>query len=66
MKFASGNTNQVITGNIQGVWDPDISVAVITAVGIPVEEVLLCIGMNDRRAVINLERDCEEDLLKSL
>ena len=46
MKFASGNTNQVITGNIQGVWDPDISVAVITAVGIPVEEVLLCIGMN--------------------
>ena len=33
--------------------------AVVTAVGVPVEEVLSKIGMNARRAVIHLESDCE-------
>ena len=38
----------------------------VTAVGITVEEALSNIGMNDRREVINLEFDCEEDWINSL
>ena len=41
-------------------WDPDISVAVITSVGVPVEEALSEIGINARRSVINLECGGEE------
>ena len=54
MKFTGDPTKQVITVNIQGVWDPGISVVVVTAVGVPVEEVLSDIGMNSKRAVIHL------------
>ena len=34
--------------------------------GITVEEAMSDIGMNDRRAVINLECDFEEECIKSL
>ena len=59
LKFAGGPTNQGRKGKNQGDWDPDRSVSVIKAVGIPVDEALLEIGMNSRRAVIHLEFDCE-------
>ena len=45
---------------MQGDWDLDISVAVVTDVGVPMEEDLLDIGINARREVICLECDCEE------
>ena len=35
--FIGGPSKQVITGSIHGAWDPDRLVAVITAVGVPVE-----------------------------
>ena len=37
VRFIGGPSNQGRTFNIQGVWDPDISVAVVTAVVVPVE-----------------------------
>ena len=52
---------QVITGNIRGLWDPDKSVEVVTAVGVPLEEAFTNIGINAWREVINLEYDYEED-----
>ena len=66
LNFTCGPTNQRITGNIWGSWDPDRSVAVVTAVGVPVEELLSDIVMNARIAVINLECDCEEAWIKPL
>ena len=59
VNFIGGPTKQVITGNIQGAWDTYILVAVITAVGVPAEKVLLDIVMNVKRAVIHLECDGE-------
>ena len=47
-------------GNIQGAWDPDRLVAVVTAVGVSLDGALEDIGRNARREVINLECDCEE------
>ena len=35
-------------------------------IGVPVEEVLVYVGMNARRAVINLECDFGETWIKSL
>ena len=49
LKFTGCHTKQVRTGKVQGAWDPDISVVVVTAVGVPVEEFLLDIGMNTSR-----------------
>ena len=66
VRFIVLPSKQVITGNIQGLWDLDRSVAVVTAVGVPVEESLADVGMNYRRAEILLECDCEEDSLNSL
>ena len=60
VRFIGGPTNQLRTGNIQGDWDPDISVSVVTSVGVTVEEVLSDIGMNSRIALIHLEFDCDE------
>ena len=60
LKFVGVSTNQGRTGKIQGSWDLDRSVAVLTAVGVPVDYVFLDIGVNVRRAVICLECDCEE------
>ena len=57
--FICGISKQVRTGNIQGAWDPDRSVAVVTSVGVPVEEALSDIIMNSKRAVIRLECDFE-------
>ena len=59
VSFIGSPSEQRITGNIQVAWDPDRSVAVITSVGVPVEEVLSDIGSNSRRAVIHLEFDGE-------
>ena len=38
LRFIDGPSKQVITGNIQGAWDPDRSVAVVKDVIIPMEE----------------------------
>ena len=59
MSFIGVPSKQGITGNIHGVWDPDRSVAVVTSVVVPVEESLPGIGVNSRRAVVNLECDGE-------
>ena len=64
--FIVGPSKQVITGNIQGYWDPYRSVAVVTAVGVPVQEELSYIGMNSKREVIHLEFYCDKDWLNSL
>ena len=47
-------------------WDLDRSVAVVTAVGVPVDEALEDIGRNARREVIHLKCDYEEDWLNPL
>ena len=66
VRFIGGPSNQGRKGNIQGAWDIDISVAVVIAVGVTVEESLAYIGINARRSVIHLECDCEEYWLKPL
>ena len=38
MRFIGIVTKQVRTGNIQGAWDTEILVDVITTMGVPVEE----------------------------
>ena len=53
VSFIGGPSKKGITCNMQGVWDPDISVAVLIAVGVLVEEALLDIVINARRAVIH-------------
>ena len=49
MIFIGVPTQQVIKGNIQGAWYPEISVAVIDKVGVPVEEDLADIGTKSRK-----------------
>ena len=66
VRFICGPSKQGRTGNIQGEWDPDILVAVIMALGVPVEEALSDIGKNSRIAAIHLECDGEEEWIKSL
>ena len=44
------------TCNIQGYWDPEILVYVITTEGVPVEEALADIGMN--YIVVMIRLDC--------
>ena len=39
-KFIGGPSNKGRKGNIQGAWDPDILVAVVTDVCVPVKEAL--------------------------
>ena len=58
VRFIGGPSKQGITENVQGAWGIDISVSVVIAVGVPVEEALEDIVMNSRRAVIRLECDC--------
>ena len=55
VKFIGGPTSQLRTVSTQGSWDPEISVAMITAVRIPVEEALADIGMKNRNVVIHME-----------
>ena len=66
LKCVGGTTNRGITDNIQGDWGPNISVSVVITLWVPVEEALLCIGMNARRAVIHLKYYCKEDWLNLL
>ena len=47
--FIGGPSNQVRTDNIHVAWGSSISVAVVTAVGVPIEEAFSDIGMNARR-----------------
>ena len=54
------------TVSIQGSWDPERSVAVITTVGIPMEGALADIGMETRNLVIHMECDGEASWVKSL
>ena len=63
MSFIGGTSNKGRTGNIQGEWNQDRLVSVVTAVGVPVEEALSDIVMNARREVTHLECDFEEDWL---
>ena len=55
--FIGGPTRQRITGSKQGAWDPEISVSVINAVRVPVDEGLDDIGMKTINVVINMECD---------
>ena len=54
VSFISSPTNQKRKGNIYVDWYTEIFMAVIATVGVPVEEILLDIVMNSRRAVIPL------------
>ena len=55
VSFIGGPTNQEITDNIQGDWDPEILAALIATVGVPVEEAFHDIGMKYIKVVIHLE-----------
>ena len=66
VRFIGGPTIQVKTGAIQVSCDPEISVAVITTVGLPVEEYLADIGMKTRNVVIHMECDGEASWVKSI
>ena len=59
VRFIGAPTRQERTGSIHGDWDTNISVTVVMAMGLPVDEKLSDIGMNARRAVIKLEYDGE-------
>ena len=49
LKFVGGPTKQVRSVNIQGSWDLDTSIAVVTAAGVPLEEALSDIRTNSMR-----------------
>ena len=66
LKVTGGPRKKVITDSIHGAWDQDRSLVVVTAVGVPVEEALSDIGMNSRRAVINLAYNCYEDCINTI
>ena len=66
VRFIGFPTRQGIIGIIQGAWHPEISVSVITTVGVPVEEALNDIGMKARNVVIHMECDGEELWVKLL
>ena len=66
VRFIGGPTSQVIIGNKQVVWDPEISVAVITTVGVPVEEAFSGIGMNSRKVVFRMECNVKSSWLRSI
>ena len=59
-------TSQLRTGSIQGSWEPEIPVAVITTVGMPVEDDFDYIGIKNRNVVIHMECGGEPSWLKSL
>ena len=66
VRFIVGPIKQGRTCNIKGVCDLEISVSVISAVGIPVEEDLDDIGMKTRNVVIHMECDGEVSWVKYL
>ena len=55
VRFIGGHSKKVKTGKIQGYLELEILVAVITTVGVPVEEALEDIVMKPRNVVIYLE-----------
>ena len=57
VRFIGAPRRQGRTGIIQGSWDPEISLSVITTVWIPVEEALVDIGMKTKNLVIHMECD---------
>ena len=57
VRFIDVPIKQVRTGNVQGDWCLEISVAAITTAGVPVEEALVGILMKSIKLVINLECD---------
>ena len=65
-RFIDVPTRKVRTGSIQGSYDPERPVAVITTVGVPVEEDLDDIGMKTRNVVIHMDCDGEKSWVKSL
>ena len=66
VRFIGGPKRQGRTGGIQGGWEPEISVAMINTVGVPVEEVLADIGTKSRKLVVFLECDGNTYWLSSL
>ena len=58
VRFIDVPTRQGRTDGIQGDWDPEILVYVITTEGVPVEEALADIGMNS--IVVMIRLDCNE------
>ena len=65
-RFIGGTKKLGRKGILQGSWDPEILVAAITVVGVPVDEDLADIGMNPRMAVIYMECDGKEYWVSSL
>ena len=59
VQFIGAPTRQVRKGSIQESWDPEMSVSMITMVGVTAEEALNDIGTNSRNVVINMECDGE-------
>ena len=66
VRFIGGPTIQGRTGSIQGVWKPEILVAVITMVGVPLEESLPDIGMKSRNVLIRVGCDDKASWVRSL
>ena len=64
--FIGGLTRHGRKGNIQGSWDPERSVYVISTVGILVEEALASIRIRTRNVVIHMECDGEASWVKPL
>ena len=63
VKFIGVPMRQGRTGRIQGSWYPKRSVAMITMVGIPVEEALDYIGIKIINVVIHMECGGEASLV---
>ena len=57
VRFIGGPTSQGRTRSIQGSGDPEISIALITTVGIPVEDDFDDIGTKTINLVIHMECD---------
>ena len=57
LRFVGVNTRQRIIDNMKLECYPERTKAVITTVGVPVEEALSDIGMNYRKVVIHMECD---------
>ena len=66
VRFISAPTRQGITCTIQVDWDPEILVAVISMVGVPVEESLFGIRMKARHVMIHMGCDGESSWVMSL
>ena len=62
VRLISATKKQGIICSIRGAWDPEILVAVITTVGVPVEEALADIVMKAKKLVIHMECDVEASL----